>query len=439
MRVPVDGGEARTISTTGLGFLRRGLSWTDDDRILLTSYEGVLQVPANGGVVTHLTTHDLGRPYVHAYPQLLPDGRAVLYAAGRSPGRVPSEQFNVIVESLETGDPIVVVEGGTDPAYLDSGHIAFVRSGTLMAVPFDAANLEVTGDPVVVLEDLMQAEGAGNTNGNHGTGQYSVSGSGTLAYVPGGINPRGRSQEGLNWVDMEGNAEPIPLPPGRYNGLRFSPDGTRLAYRVGDPGTPRSTWVYDISRDIQTPLPKPSLEHANGAFAWSPDGTEIVFSSQIGDSSRNLYLTAADGSGRPERLTESDAHQEAASWSSNGFLAFLEKRTDGPRDIMILQMDGDSEPEPFLETPFSEVWPSFSPDANWLAYASNETGSFEVYVRPFPTGDRRIQGSNGRSEAPVWSPNGEQLFYHRPVDGIRGLRRYMVVDIPGGSMSQSHS
>ena len=433
MRVPVDGGEARTISTTGIGFRRRGLSWTDDDRILLTSYEGVLQVPANGGVVTHLTTHDLGRPYVHAYPQLLPGGRAVLYAAGRSPGRVPSEEFNVIVESLETGVPIVVVEGGTDPAYLDSGHIVFVRSGTLMAVRFDAANLEVTGDPVVVLEDLMQAEGAGNTNQNHGTGQYSVSGSETLAYLPGSINPRGRmSQVGLNWVDMEGNAEPVPLPPGRYSGLRFSPDGTRLAYYEGDPGgTPRSTWVYDIDREIPARLPKYSIEHDNQTFAWSPDGTEIVFSSQIGDSPLNLYLTAADGSGTPKRLTESDADQQAAFWSSNGFLAFFEKRTDGPRVIMILQMDGDSEPEPFLETPLDALGPTFSPDGNWLAYTSNETGRREVYVRPFPAGEPAYQVSNG-GEAPVWSPNGEQLFYRRSADR---LWRFMVVDIPGGSIS----
>ena len=185
MRVPVDGGEARTISTTGLRFAPGGLSWTDDDRILLFSYEGVLQVPASGGAVTHLTTHDLGPPYVHAYAQLLPGGRAVLYAAGRANARVPSEEYNVVVESLDTQDPIVVVEGGSDPAYLDSGHIVFVRSGTMMAVPFDAANLKVTGDPVMVLEDLMQAEGAGNTSLNHSTGQYSVSGSGTLAYLPG--------------------------------------------------------------------------------------------------------------------------------------------------------------------------------------------------------------------------------------------------------------
>ena len=280
MRVPVDGGEARTISATGPAFVPRfGLSWTDDDRILLTSYEGVLQVPANGGVVTNLTTHDLGPGYVQASGQLLPGGTVVLYVEGRYTGAGGAE-FNVIAESLETRDRIVVVEGGTDPAYLDSGHIVFLRSGTLMAVPFDAANLEVTGDPVVVLEDLMQAEGGSNTGTNTGIGQYSISGSGTLAYLPGGIIPE--QQQEWNWVDLAGNAEPFPLLPAAYYFARFSSDGTRLAYTEGGIGTPVSIWVHDMDLGISAPLPKPSLEHENGPFAWSPDSTEIVFNSRIG-------------------------------------------------------------------------------------------------------------------------------------------------------------
>ncbi len=423
MRVPVNGGEVRTVSTTGLEFLRDDFIWTDDDRILLSSYEGVLQVPANGGVVTNLTTHDRGPGYVQAYPQLLPGGRAVLYAEGPLYRGVPSEEFNVIVESLETRDRIVVVEGGTDPAYLESGHIAFVHSGTLMAVPFDAANLVVTGDPVVVVEDVMQAEGGINTVVNVGIGQYSVSRSGTLAYLPGGIMPVGQSQ--LNWVDLAGNAEPVPLPPAGYAFPRFSPDGTRLAYVEGRLGETRSIWVYDMGLGVAVPLPKPSLEHENFFFAWSPDGTEIVFSSLIGDSPRNLYLTAADGSGQPQRLTESDVSQSPGAWSPNGVLAFVEQRA--APDIMILSMDGDSEPAPFRETPFSDTHLAFSPDGNWLAYTSNETGRLEVHVRPFPAGEPAYQVSNGGGVSPAWSPNGEQLFYRYYVDAEVG--RFMVADV----------
>ncbi len=422
MRVPVAGGEVRTISTTGLEFIPGDLSWTEDDRILLASFEGVLQVASSGGVVKKLTTHDLGPEYIQGLPQLLPGGDAVLYAEGPLYRGIPSEEFNVIVESLEIRDRIVVVEGGTDPVYLDSGHIAFVRSGTLMAVPFDGANLEVTGDPVVVLEDLMQAEGVGNTGMNIGIGQYSVSRSGTLAYLPGGIMPEQQTQ--LNWVDLAGNAEPIPLPPASYFFARFSPAGTRLAYTEGRTGEARSTWVYDMDLGISTPLPKPSLEHENESFAWSPDGTEIVFASRIGGGPLNLYVTAADGSGEPERLTERDVSQHPGSWSANSVLAFVEDRA--PRDLMILSMDGDSEPAPFRETPFAERHPAFSPDGNWLAYVSDETGRDEVHVRPFPAGEPAYQVSNGVGLAPAWSPNGEQLFYRTNVDGSV---RFMVVDV----------
>ena len=435
MRVPVDGGEARTISMTGLGFFpdgpiiaMGGLTWTDEDTILLTSFEGVLQVPANGGEVTHLTTHDLGPNYVEGGAQLLEGGRAVLYVEGQGggPDSVPSEEFNVIVESLETRDPIVVVEGGIDPTYLDSGLIVFVRSGTLMAVPFDAVNLEVTGDQVVVLEDLMQTERGSRPAYNTGIGQYSISDSGTLAYLTGGIIPELQNQ--LNWVDMDGNAEPVPqLPPG--NGLaRFSPDGTRLAYTGGAFGEASSTWVYDINLEIPTRLPKPTPEHENAHFAWSPDGTEIVFSSRVLDGPLNLYLTAADGSGQAKRLTESDTNQYAASWSSNGVLVFLEGDPTSNLDIMVLSMDGDSEPKSFRETPFRETHPAFSPDGHWLAYASDETGRNEVQVRPFPTGVTPYPISNAGGKAPVWSANGDQLFY-------RSGTRFMEVAVPGGSIS----
>ena len=431
MRVPVDGGAARTVSTPEPRFLPQlGLGWTEDDRILLSSAEGVLQVQANGGVVTNLTTHDLGPGYVQAYPQLLPGGAAVLYAEGPVLSGVSSESFNVIVESLETGDRIPVAEGGTDPMYFDSGHIAFVRSGTLLAVPFDPATLEVTGDPVVVLEDVMQSEGGGSINDNVGIGQYSVSGSGTLAYVSGGIMPPDQLDQ-LYWVDMAGNAEALTLPPGLYESARFSPDGTRLAYGEGRTvGTPRSTRVYDIDLGISTPLPKLSPEHENSAFAWSPDGTEIVFASRSGGDPLNLYLTAADGSGRPVRLTESDVTQIPVSWSRNGVLAFLEIGVpgSGQSHIMILQMDGESEPERFRETSFEEFHPTFSPDGNWLAYTSGETGPSEVHVRPFPAREPAYQISNGGGRAPAWSPNGQQLFYRQ--GGNRRVQT-MVVDVSG--------
>ena len=148
-----------------------------------------------------------------------------------------------------------------------------------------------------------------------------------------------------------------------------------------------------------------------------------IRAARIGSGPLNLYLTAADGSGESKRLTEGDVAQNAGSWSPNGVLAFLESG-----DIWILSMDGESEREPFRETPFSETHPAFSPDGNWLAYSSNETGRLEVHVRPFPAGEPAYQVSNGRGASPVWSPNGEQLFY-RTVPDADDVSRFMVVDV----------
>ena len=433
MWVLLDGGEVHTISTTGPEFVRdAGYGWADDGKILLTSPTGVLQVAASGGAVNNLTTRALAPGYVQGYPQSLPGG-AVLYAEGPPARGVPSEEFDVIVELLETGDRFTVVEGGTDPTYIDSGHIVFVRSGKMMAVTFDAAGLKVTGEPVMVLEDVMQTEGVGNLGGAAGIGQYSISDSGTLAYLPGGLMPLQATQ--LNWVDLAGNAEAFATSPRangsqlptRYSHARFSPDGTRLAYTEETDRIVSSTRVYDMNLgNSAAPLPKPfgNLEHVNGSFAWSPDGTEIVFAARLGGGPMNLYRTAADGSGEPARLTQSELDQEPWSWSPDGVVAFVESG-----DIMILAMDGENEPRPFLETFFEESHPTFSPDGNLLAYTSDKTGRKEIHVRPFPGLDPPTQISSDGGQSPTWSADGQQLFFRYPATD-----RIMVVDIPGGSI-----
>lgn len=245
-------------------------------------------------------------------------------------------------------------------------------------------------------------------------------------------------QTQLNWVNLNGSAEPFATSPRangsqlptRYSHARFSPDGTRLAYTEERDQNVRSTRVYDMDLgNSAAPLPKPfgNLEHENGSFAWSPDGTEIVFAARLGGGPMNLYRTAADGSGEPALLTESDLDQEPWSWSPDGnWLAFVESG-----DIMILAMDGENEPVPFLETPFDEErHPTFSPDGNWLAYTSNQTGRTEVLVRPFPGGETPYPISSDGGQSPTWSRIGDQLFYR-----YRETDRIMVVDIPGGSIT----
>ena len=245
-RMSMESGEVRTIATSGGEFAPLGASWTERDTILLSSGEAIYEVPANGGSLSPLTSLESAESARLMYPELLPDGQAVLFNLAASV--VPSE-WDIVVESLDTGRRNVVVEGGSDPRYIPSGHIVFVRTGSLMAVPFDVPRLEVTGAPVVVVEDVMHAERGVNTQMSTGAGQFSVSRSGLLAYVPGGVYPA--TEASLVWVDRNGTSEPLPVPPGAYRHMRFSPDGTRLAYAEGPFGDTQ-IWVYDI--ELEVPL-----------------------------------------------------------------------------------------------------------------------------------------------------------------------------------------
>ena len=182
---------------------------------------------------------------------------------------------------------------------------------------------------------------------------------------------------------------------------------------------PRCLKLVDI---LRVPVRLTAAGEDNASPVWSPDSTQLAFSTQVGSTYR-LLLMASDGSGEPQRLTESDLLQRVSSWSPDGVLAFVQDAAD----IWTVPVDGGSEPEPFLDTPATERWAAFSPDGRWLAYASDETGRFEVYVRPFPNGEpvRRISTAGG--SAPLWSPDGRQLLF-RPFDESGGLGM-MVVNV----------
>ena len=380
MRVSTQGGDPRTISVSVPGFNNAWASWTSDNNILLSYEDGLYQVSDNGGSPNQLTRVDPSQSgSFHLYPEMLPGGGAILFNVWD--GEIPSE-WNIVAQSLETGEQHLLVEGGSDPRYVQSGHIVFARTGTLMAVPFDVRRLEVTGDPVVVLEDVMHTERGGNSYRRMGDGQFAVSRSGTLAYAPGGVYPVG--QNVLVWVDRDGEVDPLPGPPASTAFQRVSPDGTRLVYSQGPEGE-RQIWVYDIELELPLQL---TFQGTNAIPIWSPDGARVAFASDGGDGGPlNLFSMAADGSGDPKRLTESDRIQLPSSWSRDGVLAFTHHVEGSQWDIMTLSTDGASEPEPFLDAPFSQEYPAFSPDGRWLAYSSYETGRQEVYVRPFPAGE----------------------------------------------------
>jgi serine/threonine-protein kinase len=273
--------------------------------------------------------------------------------------------------------------------------LVYARAGELLAVPFDLRRLEVTGPPVSVLEGVGMKPSSG-------TADFSLSGDGSLAYVPGGS---GVGEGTLLWVDRKGAAQALPAPPRAYVSPRLSPDGQRLA--VGIQGTNPGLWLYDLARGTLTRL----TESYYISPIWTPDGKRLTFGSEVGGTF-NLYWMLADGSGAPERLTTSENFQYPGSWSPDGqWLAFSEPDPTTGYDIWVLGLRGDRKPRPFLQTPSNEAGPIFSPDGRSLTYVSDESGRQEVYVRPFPGPGGKIPISTDGGTQPVWARNGRELFY----------------------------
>jgi Tol biopolymer transport system component len=402
-KVSVSGGAAITL---GDAVEPRGASWGSKGMIAFApSASGRLQqLPDTGGTPQSLTRLEKGE-VSHRWPELLPGGKAVLFADGTSGFSFANAQ--VVVQLLGAGERRNLIQAGTNPRYAPSGHLVYAQGGTLMAVSFDPQRLTATGAAVPVLESVLQS----TTNGD---AQYSISATGTLVYVPGGVQS---GQSKLVWVSRNGAEQPLAAPAHAYQSPRLSPDGRRVA--VGIQEQEAQVWLYDLSRDTLTRL---TFEgNGNVVTSWTPDGKRIAFSS-IKEGPQNLFWQLADGSGGLERLTTSEYTQIPMSWSPDGqLLAFIEVNPTTGYDIWMLRLS-DRKALPFLRTPFNESVPRFSPDGRWLAYISNESGRFEIYIQPYPGPGGKWQISTEGGTEPVWNPNGRELFY-------RSSNKMMAVDI----------
>jgi len=399
-RVAVTGGPVTTIAEAPS---ERGGSWAEDDTITFqpdinSGNASLARVSAAGGEPTRLKPEEGGRA---RFPQVLPGGRAVLYTKF-----APAAAATIQLE-LPNGERRVLFNGGHG-RYLRSGHLVYILDSTLYAVAFDLERLQPIGQPVPVIDSILTAA-------NTITGaQFSVSENGTLVYLAG----TGATFEtpALSWLDVTGQATAL-LPAGRnWGSPHFSPDGTRLALDILDGSS--DIWTYDIRRGSLDRLTFTRAQESEPV--WTPDGQRIVFRQGEGVGSvPNLYWRRADLTGDVQRLTGSPWGQSPASWHPNGkFFAFVQASERTNPDIWILPMEGDEtsgwkagEPTVLVNTGASETTPQFSPDGKWLAYVSNASGPFEVYVRPFPGAGGPWQISSGGGTAPVWSRARQELFY----------------------------
>jgi Tol biopolymer transport system component len=403
-KISVQGGAAVTLCDV---VDDRGGSWGEDGTIVFTKDPGsaLSKVSSAGGTPQPLTALD--KQAVEAtqrWPQVLPGSKAVLFTSDTHGNYY--EDADIVVYSMASGRRKTVQGGGSHARYLPSGNVVYMHEGTLFAMPFDLKRLEATGPPAPILEGVVTSPGTGGA-------QFSFSDTGNLVYVAG----RGGQNVSIYWMDRDGKFTPLRETPGGYSNPAFSPDGKRLALDIND-GKRRDIWVYEWERDTLTRLT--FAGEANSNPAWTPDGQRIVYSSREKGGSPNLWWIRADGGGDAQRLAESKyTPQVQGSWRPDGkVLAFTQINPGTNQDITILPIEGDEksgwkpgEPKPFLNTPSVEVEPAFSADGRWLAYVSNESGDFEVYVRPFPGPGGKWQISTDGGLYPKWSRNGKELFY----------------------------
>jgi serine/threonine-protein kinase len=335
----------------------------------------------------------------------LPDGDSVLVTERRSAG-ADWDAAEIVVYSLSTGARTVLTTGAS-AQYLSSGHLVYALEDTLFGVAFDAERLTLSGGAVPLLQGVMRA-------GNVTMGaNFGVSDDGTLVYVHG---DSATFRNTLVWVDREGREQPIAVPPRNYLYAQLSPDGTRVALDSRDED--EDIWVFDLARAT---LQRLTFDQGlNRTPVWSPDGTRLAFTREV-ESEEAAYWQAADGSGVAERLTGgvSDPTGAAVTFPS----AFLPDGSGllysiGTNDIGMVSIGGTPAGPPLIASSANEYNPVVSPDGRWLAFQSNESGRFEIYVRPFPdVGTGRWQISTNEGTRPEWSSDGKELFYFREDSG----------------------
>ncbi len=337
-------------------------------------------------------------------PQTLPGGEHLLFTLATGTARDRWDKARIVVQSLTSGERKTVVQGGSDARYVPTGHLVYVVGGSLFAVAFDARRLEVTSDPVPMIDGVRRT---GVEVPLGGRAQYSFASNGSLIYIPGAVS----AQWDLALTDRKGGVEPLKLPPGGYEVPRVSPDGRRIAFGSDD-GREAIVWIHDLSG--ATTMKALTFGSNNRFPTWSSDGTRVAFQSDR-DGDAAIFWQPVDG--RPaERLTTprpGESH-EPEDWSPKGdTLLFSVKRGSDVSLWMLSMRDRKA-------TPFGDVHSSirtgavFSPDGRWVAYASFVASRRTIYVQPFPaTGDTyQLPQGAGEPKHPRWSPDGTQLFYN---------------------------
>jgi len=418
-KIPAAGGPAQIITQTSTDI--RGGTWSREDNILFASgTEPILHVKSSGGKTTPVTVLDISRELgTHRYPYFLPDGNHFLYSIfGRS-----TDHNGVYLGSLNDQNKTLLVRLDTNAVYVPPGFLLFVDGEILQGQAFDVKRLQLNGQPFFV------AEHAGRSSAFMSA--VSASDVGTIAYA-GTIPQNGR----LTWIDRSGNTLETPVTPdGDYPDFRLSPDEKRLAVSlVNVKAGLVEIWLTDLARNSTSRFASGGL--VTGTPIWSPDGTRLVFRTNR-NGLTELYERSAAGGGSERPILVGEAYRAAqlsanvvhADWSPDGrSIIFSDPSTESGNDLWLLPLTQNGKPERFVASPSEQMHGNFSPDGHLVAYTSNESGSFEVYVETLPRSDRKWSVSTGGGYEPRWRADGSEIYY------LSEDRKLMAVSVgPGPS------
>jgi serine/threonine protein kinase len=396
-RIDVSGGAITSLCDAPLG---RGGSWSKDSIIVFAPdfRTPLYRVPATGGEPVPVSRLDLSKQTTHRWPFFLPDGKHFLYFA-TSHEAPKNESTGIYHGSLESMESRLIVPTFDNAAYSD-GYLFFMHGNILMAQRFDADGAKILGEPTPIASNVLN-------DIDTWSAVFSVS-HGLLAYqAAAAVGTQ------LTWLDRSGRQLATLGEREGFDNIRISPQAGRVA---GVMGSPPDIWIYDVARDLKTRFTFNPERDANPV--WSPDGSQIVFTSGKGGHP-DLYRKNADGSGSEELLLGSDSIKVADDWSRDGrFLLYEQQTASSHADLWVLPMFGDRNPFPLVQSPFDDKVGVFSPDGHWVAYTSDESGSQQVYVVPFqrPGDPRGSQGGKWQvstvgGQVPIWRRDGKEILY----------------------------
>jgi eukaryotic-like serine/threonine-protein kinase len=378
----------------------RGGCWSSDGKIIFAAdaIGGLSWVPEGGGTARPVTTPDSSRnERTHRWPFALPDGKTVLFTVGtfESPDYYEESAINAV--DLSTGQRKELVRGASS-AYAVPGYLLYTHAGVLMAVPFDEKRVEITGAASTAVENIA---GEASTAAM----DCAFSAAGAMVYVPGRVGVGNRA---LAIVDLAGNRTVLPAPVKSYLEPRIAPDGNRVALTIQE-GKDYDIWVYDIGRNTLTRL---TFGGTNRSAVWSPDGKRIAWWSGK-DGKPEILTRAADGTGESSVLMSSTGRLYLDAWTHDGSTLILDHTINGSEaNVESIPLVGEKKLHPLVATSYDEWMAAVSPDGRWLAYASNQSGLYEVYLQQYPSLSGKWQVSIEGGYQPKWAPDSKTLYYY---------------------------